>query len=54
MRIRSMNPLHEPSLLQAFQAKHWRGLLCIPFLTVHAFADQKQAFEQTIQPVLKQ
>jgi mono/diheme cytochrome c family protein len=49
-----MNPIREPSLLRAFQAKHWGGLFCIPFFAVHAFADQKQAFEQTIQPVLKQ
>ena len=54
MKTRSMNPLREPGLLRAFHGKRRLGLICIPFLAAHAFADEKMVFEQTIRPMLKE
>jgi hypothetical protein len=48
----SMNALskqHRASLVKAC-----RSLICVPFLASSVFADSKQAFEQIIQPLLKE
>lgn len=54
MKTRAANALRAPSRFRVLPGKRWLGLLWIPLVVAHAFADQKQVFEQTIRPVLKE